>query len=227
MLLEWRQARGRAVSFEPDLPELRTSSPDDTAALSIALVRRIQHGDQQAEEELVARFSQGLLLMLRRLAGNLALAEDLHQETFRTVLEKVRAGELREPEKLPGYLRGTARNLLLAERRQGSRLRFEGDSASLAEPDRGPRAAEAPQLQRVLRQEEAHLVRRLLGEMRFDRDRQVLAHFYLSDRTKQEICRELGIDPVGFKKILFRARERLRELWFRAQKRQSLAEGIQ
>ncbi len=187
------------------------------------LVERIHAGDRQAEEELVARFSNGLALMLRRLTGNSALAEDLHQETFRVVLEKVRAGELREPEKLPGYLRGTARNLLLAERRQGGRLRFDGDSASLAEPDLGPRSAEeAPQLRKVLRREEARLVRRLLGEMRFERDRQVLARFYLSDRTKQEICRELGVDPGGFKKVLFRARERLRDLWERSQKRQDL-----
>lgn len=189
-----------------------------------ALVQRIRNKDPQAEDELVAQFSRGLALMLRRLTGNAALAEDLHQETFRVVLGKLRAGDLREPEKLPGYLRGTARNLLLAERRQGARLRFDGDGASLTEPDRGPRAAEAPQLHKVLRQEEARLVRRLLGEMRFERDRKILSYFYLSDRTKHEICRDLGVDPGGFKKVLFRARERLRELWDRSQKRQSLVE---
>ena len=188
------------------------------------LVQRIREKDQQAEEELVARFSKGLGLMLRRLAGDPSLAEDLHQETFRIVLEKLRAGELREPEKLPGYLRGTARNLLLAERRRGSRWRSEDEAVASATPDRGQLAVEAPQLRRVLRQEEARLVRKLLGEMRFERDRQLLAHFYLSDRSKQEICSELDVDPDGFKKVLFRARERLRELWDRSQKRQRLVE---
>ncbi len=199
-------------------------SPAATAAM---LVRRIQTKDRQAEEELVDQFSRGLFLMLRRLTGDVALAEDLHQETFRVVLEKVRAGGLHEPEKLSAYLRGTARNLLLAQRKQGARLQFDGDSASLADAGRGRLAAEAPQLRKVLRKEEARLVRELLGEMRFERDRQILAHFYLSDRTKQEICLDLDVDPGRFKKVLFRARERLRELWTRAQKRRLLVEDLQ
>ncbi len=174
----------------------------------------------------MVEFSKGLSLMLRRLTGDPPLAEDLHQETFRVVIEKVRAGELREPEKLPGYLRSTARNLLLTERRQGARVRLEGDGKSLVDPDRGRLTKEASQLRKVLRREEARLVHKLLGEMRFERDRQILSHFYLSDRTKQEICQDLDVDPGGFKKVLFRARERLRELWDRAQKRQSFAEEL-
>ncbi len=206
---------------------LSPSPPPETDTALVALVQRIQDDDRQAETELVTRFSKGLLLMLRRLTGDRTLAEDLHQETFRVVLEKVRAGQIREPAKLPGYLRGTARNLLLTERRQGARLRFDGDSAALVDPGRGQLTAEASQLRKVLRQEEARQVRKLLGEMRFERDRQILAHFYLSDRTKQEICSDLDVDPGGFKKILFRARERLRELWDRAQKRQRFAEDLQ
>lgn len=203
--------------------DLRTSRPPTEAA---ALARRIQNGDRQAEEELVEQFSVGLALLLRRLTGDPAFAEDLHQETFRVVLQKLRSGELREPDKLPAYLRGTARNLLLAERKKQARLRFDGDGASLVDPPRGRLTAEAAQLRNVLRQEEGHLVRKLLGEMRFDRDRQILAQFYLSDRTKQEICRDLEVDASGFKKVLFRARERLRELWDRAQKRQRFAETV-
>lgn len=218
-----RRSGTRHDSLELDLPDLGTSSPPATAA---TLVRRIQDDDRQAEDELVAQYTKGLALLLRRLTGDPMLAEDLHQETFRIVLEKVRAGELREPEKLPAYLRGTARNLVLTERRQGTRMRFDGDSASLVDPDRGRLTADPSQLRKVLRKEEAQLVRQLLGEMRFERDRQILAHFYLSDRSKQEICSDLDVDPVGFKKVLFRARERLRELWDRAQKRQRFAEEL-
>lgn len=189
-----------------------------------ALTDRIRGGERRAEEELVVRFSDGLGLMLRRLVRDPALAEDLHQETFRIVLEKARAGEIREPERLAGFLRGTARNLLLSEGRKRSRWQLTGDAAALRES--APAAAEAPQLRRVLRREEAGLVRQLLDEMRFERDRRILAEFYLSDRTKQEICAELGVDPGGFKKVLFRARERLRELWERSEKRQRLSEGF-
>jgi RNA polymerase sigma-70 factor (ECF subfamily) len=190
------------------------------------LVRRIRAGERLAEEELVERFSPGLSLMLRRLARNSSLAEDLHQETFRIVLEKARAGEIHQPEKLAGFLRGTARNLLLAEKRRAVRLRLGGDAAGLAATGRGPVTGEAPQLRRILLNEEADLVRKLLAEMRFERDRQILVSFYLSDRTKQEICHDLGVAPERFKKILFRARKRLRELWERAEKRQRFAEAM-
>src|SRR4051812_9871988 len=136
------------------------------------LVARIQAGDPAAEAELVARFSHGLLLMLRRLAQNPALADDLHQETLSLVLEKIRRAEVREPEKLAGFIRSTARNLFIADRRKEARYRpLEEDGEEEGEPrpvvvltDRGP----AP-LDRVLASEEARQVQRLLGELRYDR----------------------------------------------------------
>lgn len=186
-----------------------------------ALVRRIGAGERQAEEELVGYFDEGLGLMLRRLTRDSELARDLLQDTFRIVLEKARAGEIHEPERLAGFLRGTARNLYLAEGRR-RRRRLARDTRAFSEG--GPATEEAPQLRWVLRREEAGLVRRLLGEMRSERDRRILVDVYLSDRTKQEICSELGVDLGGFKKVLFHARRRFRELWERAEKRQRLAE---
>ena len=183
-----------------------------------------------AESELVARFSRGLLLMLRRLAQNPALADDLHQETLALVLAKIRKGEVREPERLAGFLRSTARNLFIADRRKEARYRAldeggeegAGGRAETTLADQGP----AP-LDRVLAREEARQVRRLLDELRYDRDRQLLLRFYLSDDDKEEICADLGVEPERFHQILFRARERLRELWERAEKRQRFFAGTQ
>jgi RNA polymerase sigma-70 factor, ECF subfamily len=208
----------------------RDAAPDDSAGTPdrdlSALVRRIQAGDPAAESELVARFSHGLVLMLRRLARNPALADDLHQETLALVLAKIRSGEVREPEKLAGFIRSTARNLFIADRRKEARYRAfdEGEEEGLqpvaALADRAP----AP-LARVLADEEARQVERLLSELRFDRDRQLLLRFYLSDDSKEEICADLEIEPLRFHKVLFHARERLRELWERAEKRQRFFAG--
>jgi len=192
------------------------------------LVARIQGGDRAAEAELVARFSKGLLLMLRRLAQNPTLADDLHQETLSLVLEKIRRSEVREPEKLAGFIRSTARNLFIADRRKETRYRpMEDGEEEGTRPvpgliDRSP----AP-LDRVLASEEARQVQRLLGELRYDRDRQVLFRFYLSDESKEEVCADLGIEPEHFNQVIFRARERLRELWERAEKRQRFFAGAQ
>ena len=194
------------------------------------LVRRIQQGDPAAESELAARFSRGLPLMLRRLVQDPALADDVHQETFALVLAKIRNGEVREPERIAGFIRSTARNVFIAGRRKEARYRplddgrEEGEGArpesTLA--DRTPAA-----LDRVLAQEEARQVRRLLDELRYERDRQLLLRFYLSDQAKEEICADLEIEPERFHQVLFRARERLRELWERAEKRQRFFAGTQ
>jgi len=200
-----------------------TEAPEGDVA---DLVRRIQAGDPAAENELVARFSRGLLLMLRRLVQDPALADDLYQETLALVLAKIRRGEVREPERLSGFIRSTARNLFIADRRKEARYRAldegeeEGSAPVLA--DQGP----AP-LDRVLAQEEARQVQRLLSELRFDRDRQLLLRFYLSDEGKEEICADLEIEPERFNKVLFHARERLRELWERTEKRQRFFAGAQ
>jgi len=208
------------------MPEGIGATGDEPARL----VARIQAGDRAAEAELVARFSHGLLLMLRHLVQNPALADDLHQETLSLVLEKIRGAEVREPEKLAGFIRSTARNLFIADRRKEARYRplddgreeEEGMRPGLALADRGP----AP-LDRVLADEEARQVRRLLDELRYDRDRQLLFRFYLSDDSKEEICADLEIEPERFHQIVHRARERLRELWDRAEKRQRFFSGAQ
>src|SRR5690349_17154162 len=115
----------RVSSGDPSLPDAMAMNPEATPGEGrdaagpggpADLVRRIEAGDRDAEAELVARFSHGLLLMLRQLCRNPALADDLHQETLALVLQKVRRGEVREPERLAAFIRSTARNLFIADR---------------------------------------------------------------------------------------------------------------
>lgn len=191
----------------------------------VELAERIRGGDEAAATELVERFRRGLTLVLRRRCGDVETAEDLVQETFLLVLEKIRQDALEAPERLAGFIHGTARNLLLANRRREGRLSAFGDGASaeagprpvepVAEPGPGP-------FDTLLRREESRLVRELLAEMPYPRDRQVLIRFYLSQQPKESLCAELGIEPGHFRRVLYRARERLREQWARFEKRSRL-----
>ncbi len=72
------------------------------------LVARIQRNDSAAKAELVERFGRGLNLMLRRLCRDPAQAEDVVQETLSLVIEKIRSGELRQPESLAELSRRAA-----------------------------------------------------------------------------------------------------------------------
>ena len=184
-------------------------SPERTEAEAAAdLVRRIHAGDAAAETELVERYSRGLLYMLRRTAGDPALAEDLHQEAFRILLERLRERGLEEPERLAGFLHRTAKNLLIAGYRKGARRKTDGEAEgmeALPDPASGP-------LQETLRQEEARRVRRLIGELDTDRDRQILYRFYIAEDEKDLICADLGLSSLHFNRVLFRARQRFKEI---------------
>jgi RNA polymerase sigma-70 factor (ECF subfamily) len=193
-----------------------TGREPDEGEVAAGLVRRIAAGDTAAEAQLVARYSRGVFYLLRRLGAKPELAEDLHQETFRIVLERLRRGGLAEPAGLAGFLRGTARNLMLAERRKDLRRRTDDlDPLDLAAaPDPAPN-----QLHSVLHDEQAALVRRLIGELTTDRDRQVLLRFYVGEEDKGRICADLGLDSLHFNRVLFRARQRFKELLQRSARR--------
>ncbi len=156
--------------------------------------------------------------------ADLALVDDLVQETLALVIDKARRGEIQQPDRLAGFVRSTARNLLIANRRKEARYTTVEDAgvmAGLLRRDGEQRAATPlPQLEQVLQDEEARLVRQHLGELRYDRDRQLLARFYLSEDSKEKLCADLNIDAEHFRRVLFRARQRLRELWDQREKRQ-------
>ncbi|MEM7584224.1 MAG: sigma-70 family RNA polymerase sigma factor [Acidobacteriota bacterium] len=177
------------------------SSPAD-------LVRRIQAGDAAAEEEVVTRYARGLSFMLLELAGDPARAEDLQQETFRLAIEKVRAGELREPDKLVAFLRSLGRNLFIAEYRRTAKQPLAGGEEAVA---LSQDAAPSP-LSRLLAKENASIVRRLLSQLEPPRDRELLFRFFVSEHPKDAICADLGLSSLHFNRVLHRARGRLKKL---------------
>jgi RNA polymerase sigma-70 factor, ECF subfamily len=178
------------------------------------LVGRISSGDQRAEAELVERYHHGVRILLRRELGETAVAADLYQETFRLVLEKIRRGEVREPEKLPGFVCSVARNLVINYFRCAARQeRLTENEGPLLLPRPAP-----DQLEELLRKERANLVLQVLKEMPNKRDVQVLFRFYLAEDEKERICADLGLNSFHFNIVIHRARRRFRKLYERAMK---------
>lgn len=176
------------------------------------LVNRIRAGDLQAEAELVERYSQGVQVILRREVSNTASVEDLYQETFCIVLEKIRRGDVREPEKLSGFVLGVARNLIIDHFRRATRLANEA-SVDAAEPLPNP----APdQFEELLLKEKSDLIWQIFKAMPNKRDIQVLLRFYIAEEDKERICADLGLTKRYFNVVLDRARERFRELYEQA-----------
>lgn len=170
-------------------------------------MRRIKAGDEAAETELVSRYCRGVRVLIGRSSSDVSAVDDLYQQTFQIVLEKIRRGDLREPEKLSGFICSVARNLVIDHFRREAAHRFPAAvEGAAADPDSGP-------LERLLRVEKASIVRRVLAELPSERDRQILFRFYIAEHDKDSICRDLGLTSLHFNRVLFRARERYRVLY--------------
>lgn len=193
----------RARPAEPPCP---LPPPADTGEL----VRRILAGEAKAETELVDRYRDGLYFLLKRWTRDPETAEDLCQDTLRLALEKIRKGEVREPDRLPAYLRSLAKNLSTQlYRRSSERTDLRQDLAPGEElPDRQPGA-----LTSLLQEEKARLAREVLQNLGSDRDRQVLLRYYLSEERPESICSDLGLTSEHFYRVLHRARQRYRRLF--------------
>jgi RNA polymerase sigma-70 factor (ECF subfamily) len=184
------------ASFDPESPA--------------SLVRRILSGDAVAETELIHRYGRAVAALLERSLPGRADVDDLFQETFFLLIQKIRSGDVREPERLSGFVCNLARNLAISHARRRDSGVFGNTSA-----DSAP-ASGVSQLDRLLRKENAEMVRRVLRELTSDRDRDVLRRFYLAEESKAEICKGMGLSGAQFDLVLFRARQRYRALYSRA-----------
>lgn len=170
------------------------------------LVRRILSGDRTAEAELVEQYGAPVAVIIRKSMRDAANREDVYQEVFQIAIQKIRGGDLRQPESLPGFIRSLTRNLITQSYR---RANLQAMPAS-AEP-----ASPPGQLQGLLAKERESIARRILGELASSRDREVLYRYYLQDQDKQQLCDDLGLKTLHLNQVLCRARDRYRELYNR------------
>jgi len=188
------------------------------AQVAADLVARIGVGSRDAEAEMIRRYGASLLYLLKRRTRDAELALDLRQDTFRIALEKLRSSRLEEPERLAAYLRSVALNLLIAQWRKDRRRATTADSEII---DTVPDDAGGP-FENVSRDQVRDAVVALLRELGTERDREILTRVYLKEEDKATICAALGVDSVHFNRVLFRAKERFRELLERAERRAKL-----
>jgi len=172
---------------------------------SEVLVDRIRAGDAAAESDLVSRYARGVRMIVSRGTRDRSIVDDLCQDTFRIAIEKIRLGDVRDAKRLSGFICSLARNLTIEHFRRSRRGNVV---APIDESDPAP-----SQLELLLAEEQATIARKVLSELGSDRDRQILFRFYVADETKARICTEFGLSSLHFNRVLFRARERYRELY--------------
>ena len=172
------------------------------------LVARIASGDRAAEADLVTRFQRGITLLARQHARpNEHRVADVVQTVLMNTIERLRAGALREAAALPGYLRTSVLNEVTAMYR--SKASISGDDAAGADDAIAELATtDTPEA----RATQAQLLRKVLQAidgLAVPRDRELLIRFYVREESRDDVCAALGIDEAHFRRVLFRARERL------------------
>lgn len=83
-------------------------------------MRLAGRGDRQAFEELVRRRQSWIRNLMRRLSGDIAVADDLAQQVFLQTWEKIK--QLKQPDRFPGWLKRAAINTWLQHVRRNDPL---------------------------------------------------------------------------------------------------------
>jgi RNA polymerase sigma-70 factor (ECF subfamily) len=167
-----------------------------------SLAELIREGDRAAEKELVTRFHRRVLLMAWARTHDPEAAADLAQDTMLAVLQAVRNGKLIDADRLPGFVRGTAKNLINNHLRgQRPARRREVDSFAQLGPDPEELAGDTERMDQV---------RRALAELG-PADRMVLLLTLIEGLRPREIAARLGLSSEVVRKRKSRAVARLRE----------------
>jgi RNA polymerase sigma-70 factor (ECF subfamily) len=171
------------------------------------LVERIRAGDPAGMEELYAVFVKGVRFFLWRQLGTQDLDDKVH-DIFLIITQSIQRGELREPDRLMGYVRTVLRRQVAGHIDSAVHARRNQQSIDPAmtlsdhQPD--------PERQ-VIEKESQDVALRMLGGLP-KRDREVLVRFYLQEQSADEICRDLKLTETQFRLIKSRAKARYGEL---------------
>lgn len=160
-------------------------------------------------DELIAAMPDYSAVLMRQVFRRRRLsrddAQDLLQQTFLVVLEKIRSGGLEDATNLGGYLYRTAHHLTTLFWRREYRSHIESSDDVLRDlPDESPGPGDA-----LKREQLAQSVRRAIAQLPVARDREVLARLYLHDESRVSIRESLGLTDVQFNSVVWRAEGRL------------------
>ena len=179
--------------------------PEDAETLEdAALARRIAAAgtalDSGAESELYRRLAPRVRLYGLRHLRDRHAAHDLVQQVLLMTLERLRAGKVREPERIASFVLGMCRMVVLEIRRGTWRretlLETYGDTAEAVDVPE-PLALDAEKLSDCLQ---------ALAE----RERTVVVQTFFADRSSDELAKDLGLATGNVRVIRHRALARLR-----------------
>ena len=182
------------------------------------MVDRVRANDPRGIEDLYTYFSKGARFYFCRHLGLEELDDRVH-DSFLLVLDRLKRGELRDPERLMGFIRTILRRQVAAyvrgaveERRDYAQLDAESEYCL---DFRG-----CPE-ERIIDIEAVDIMERVMRAMSL-REREILTRFYLLEQAPEFICKEMRISMTQFRLMKCRAKGR-----FGALGRRSLRQDLE
>lgn len=173
----------------------------DVEVEDVELVRRIGSGsDREAEAELFRRMAPRIRLYGLRHLRDAHASDDLTQQVLVTTLEALRAGRLREPEKLASFVLGTCRMTVLDLRRGAQRRKRLLDQFGA---DLAPVQPSMPHL-------DHERLTRCVQNLK-ERERTVIVMTFYDERAGADVGSFLGVSEANVRVIRHRAIRELRE----------------
>ena len=171
------------------------------------LVGQIRAGDTLAFGQIYRLFSRGIRFQICRQLGTQDLEDRVH-DTYLIIIEAVRKGDLRDPERLMGFVRTIVRrqvafyiNINVSKRRDEVDIET---GVRLTETRRNPE-------ERLATQQRQQLVKFVLERLT-DRDREILTRFYIHEQTQEQICDEMDLSETQFRLLKSRAKGRFGDI---------------
>lgn len=192
-------------------PATSVREPNARTTLSSAewgeLVSQIKAGEDAGMEQLYKLFSRGIRYYLCRQLGPQELEDKVH-DTFLIVVNAIKRGDLREPERLMGFVRTIVRRQVAAHIEHVVHTRREQTDleSGVVIVDR----KQNPEQEAMIRQK-AELMRSALEGLS-KRDRDILVRFYLHEQTQEQICREMSLTETQFRLLKSRAKAKFGEI---------------
>jgi RNA polymerase sigma factor (sigma-70 family) len=183
-----------------------------------ALVSGIREGDSAAMSELYGIFAKGIRYFLLRNLGPEDLDDKVH-DCFVIVTQAIQNGDLREPERLMGYVRTVVKRQIaasidIAVQQRRTRANFEDSMFAVSDWRDNPERT-------VIARQRAEIAHKVLNGVS-RRDREILNRFYVLEQSQEQICAEMGLSYNQFRLLKSRAKARFGELG----KRMAASAGI-
>ncbi len=182
-------------------PSPKESAGADEAALARRIMAVAPSRDRDAEGELYRRLAPRVRLYGLKHLRDAAAAADLAQDVLLVTLQRLRSGEIREPDRVASFVLGTSRQMVIDQRRGETRHRriLATFAADLPPPEvTGDRyALDIGRLRRCL-------------ELLPERERTIVLLSFYDERSAADVGDEVGLSAANVRVVRHRSIERLR-----------------